>query len=321
MILTNALRTLISKAGAYRAVFAAWNRTNIRSATSVGSGAGSARPPQVTDKNSRPPLQDHGGCPIIQRVHSLASHVKSTFDFHWSLNNDDRLPAAKRQAALRFLAPALKLAETATQVRCLDAGCGDGVHLSVLEAEAGPTTVCTGLDISRAALGKALAVGQGNWRLIQGDVGMLPFADNSFDLTISFGVLAYTGQPWQGLAELCRVTRPGGLVGVWFSPKPSGGTRRVLSVVRTLARVIGPFWRSRLADLIVPFLPILPTVSGISLFNASWRQCREVVLVNIAPPTLMYPTQDEVEVEITRCSVQLEWRDPEMPITIWARKT
>ncbi|MFD2456479.1 class I SAM-dependent methyltransferase [Corynebacterium mendelii] len=50
----------------------------------------------------------------------------------------------------------------------------------------------------------------------------LPFADATFDVSVSSNVVEHTDRPWQMLDEMLRVTRPGGLVvvsyTVWLGP-------------------------------------------------------------------------------------------------------
>jgi len=76
-----------------------------------------------------------------------------------------------------------------------------------------------------------------------------------------------------------------------------------------------------IADCIVPFLGLLPTRSKMSLANASWRQCREVVLVNIAPSQLYFPQEAEIEGWFAKNDVETVWRDDKAPVTLWGKKT
>ncbi len=47
---------------------------------------------------------------------------------------------------------------------------------------------------------------------VQGDMRRLPFADNSFDKTVSVTAIEFLGDARPALDEFFRVTRPGGLV-------------------------------------------------------------------------------------------------------------
>jgi ubiquinone/menaquinone biosynthesis C-methylase UbiE len=60
-------------------------------------------------------------------------------------------------------------------------------------------------------LGRRYATGRyGNVQLVEGDVTHLGFATESFDLVCERAVLHHVGRPELVLAEMARVTRPGG---------------------------------------------------------------------------------------------------------------
>ena len=162
--------------------------------------------------------------------------------------------------------------------------------------------------------------GRRRWTFIQGDVGKLPFKDTQFDVVFSFGVLAYTEYPFLSFTELCRITRPGGYIGIWVYPKIGGLGGVLLAFVRKICHLTGSIGCRLIADVIVPFLGFLPTRSKLSLANASWRQCREVVLVNIALSQLYYPEPSEVEDWFVKNNVKIISRDDTAPITLWGEK-
>jgi len=102
--------------------------------------------------------------------------------------------------------------------RVLDVCCGTG-DLAVACARAGGRV--TGLDFSERMLERARAKsGAVEW--VQGDALALPFEDRSFDAaTVGFGVRNLEGLE-RGLAELRRVLRPGGRLGVLEITRPRG---------------------------------------------------------------------------------------------------
>ena len=102
--------------------------------------------------------------------------------------------------------------------RVLDACCGTG-DLAVACVRAGGRV--TGLDFSERMLERARAKsGAVEW--VQGDALALPFEDGSFDAaTVGFGVRNLEGLE-RGLAELGRVLRPGGRLGVLEITRPRG---------------------------------------------------------------------------------------------------
>lgn len=102
--------------------------------------------------------------------------------------------------------------------RGLDAGCGIGLQALLLAQAAGPNGWVTGLDIAPELLayGKgqvSLAGCSAQIRFCAGDVGKLPFKDDSFDWAWSADCIGYpAGELAPVLAELVRVVRPGGSI-------------------------------------------------------------------------------------------------------------
>ena len=109
----------------------------------------------------------------------------------------------------------------------LEVGCGTGVfsrHVAV----ALPESRVTGIDLDNQRLAYArLHNSEPNLHFELGDLRTLRFADHSFDLVYCRFVLIHLASPDAGLAEMVRITKPGGRVvaydmvhdGVWFSPQ------------------------------------------------------------------------------------------------------
>jgi ubiquinone/menaquinone biosynthesis C-methylase UbiE len=103
--------------------------------------------------------------------------------------------------------------------RVLDVGCGTGVVTRDLARRVGPAGRVVGVDPSRAFLGearrraRAAGVG-GRCRFRHGDGTRLPFPDGSFDATVAVTVLLHVPASDRVLAEMLRVSRPGGRVAV-----------------------------------------------------------------------------------------------------------
>jgi len=99
--------------------------------------------------------------------------------------------------------------------RILDAGCGTGLlTLALLRTIRFPVSI-TALDLSSTSINaarRALYSSRGRIRDVtftQGNVLSLPFADDSLDLVVTSGALEYVPLA-DGLAEIARVTAPGG---------------------------------------------------------------------------------------------------------------
>ncbi|MGE3445944.1 MAG: methyltransferase domain-containing protein [Acidimicrobiia bacterium] len=88
-----------------------------------------------------------------------------------------------------------------------DAGCGTGRFMTRLEA-AGARVVGVDADPVSLAVARTRVVGE----LIEGDVHRLPFDDSCFDATVAVTVCEFAADPAAVIADLVRVTRPGGRV-------------------------------------------------------------------------------------------------------------
>jgi ubiquinone/menaquinone biosynthesis C-methylase UbiE len=161
---------------------------------------------------------------------------------------------------------------------------------------------------------------KGDWLPVHADAQHLPFLDDSFDATISFGVQAYLDDPAQGMSEMVRVTRPGGLIGLWYAPRRSGVSGALFAAARGIVPRLPGWVQRRVADMMVPFLGLMPTASSLSLRTGSWRECREVILVNIAPKHIAFPTAHEIISELTRLGCEMVAKEGAIEGECWARK-
>jgi ubiquinone/menaquinone biosynthesis C-methylase UbiE len=100
----------------------------------------------------------------------------------------------------------------------LEVGCGTGAVLGTLPDE---IPLQYGLDIANSHLSLAMR-NFPDTILIQGDAHTLPYQDNFFDLTFCHFLLLWVADPAAVIAEMCRVTRPGGFVLVLAEPDFGG---------------------------------------------------------------------------------------------------
>jgi demethylmenaquinone methyltransferase/2-methoxy-6-polyprenyl-1,4-benzoquinol methylase len=136
----------------------------------------------------------------------------------------------------------------------LDACCGTG-DLAIAAARRGGRV--TGLDFSEPMLERARRKAPKlNW--VRGDVLAMPFSDGSFDAaTVGFGVRNVEDLP-AALAELRRVLRPGGRLGI-------------LEITRARG-LLAPFYRFWF-DGVVPLLgKVLPGGRAYTYLPASVRR-------------------------------------------------
>jgi arsenite methyltransferase len=98
----------------------------------------------------------------------------------------------------------------------LDVGSGAGTDSLVAAQMVGPEGRVTGVDMTREMLAKARAaavtMGAANVEFLEGEVERLPFADASFNVVISNGVIDLIPDKDAVYSEIHRVLRPGGRV-------------------------------------------------------------------------------------------------------------
>jgi SAM-dependent methyltransferase len=105
-------------------------------------------------------------------------------------------------------------------MRVLDAGCGPGTITRGLARAVMPGGSCIGVDVeaSQIELARAHAdATHGNLTFEAASIYRLPFPGGSFDAVLSHAVFEHLARPQAALAELRRVLRPGGLLGICSS--------------------------------------------------------------------------------------------------------
>jgi ubiquinone/menaquinone biosynthesis C-methylase UbiE len=132
-------------------------------------------------------------------------------------------------------------------MRALDVGCGTGALTRTMARIAAPGRV-VGVDISASRLRLArefAGTDDVKAEFIQGDAHRLPLPSASFDYAWSRYLFEYLSKPARALAELSRVTRPGGTVVVadldgqlgQFYPLEASMQSELLEALRVLGEV------------------------------------------------------------------------------------
>jgi arsenite methyltransferase len=107
-----------------------------------------------------------------------------------------------------------RLGRLAPGERVLDLGSGAGTDSLVAAQMVGPEGQVTGIDMTPEMLAKARAaaaeLGAANVEFVEGEAERLPFADASFDVVVSNGVIDLIPDKDAVFGELFRVLAPGG---------------------------------------------------------------------------------------------------------------
>lgn len=100
--------------------------------------------------------------------------------------------------------------------RVLDLGSGAGTDSLIAAQMVGPNGSVTGIDMTPAMLAKAreaaAEMGVTHAEFVEAEAELLPFADESFDVVISNGVIDLIPDKDAVFAELQRVLTPGGRI-------------------------------------------------------------------------------------------------------------
>ncbi|MFY0514626.1 class I SAM-dependent methyltransferase [Streptomyces anulatus] len=157
--------------------------------------------------------------------------------------------------------------------RVLDVGCGSGT-ISALAAGRGATVHAVDAEPGMVEATRR-AVPEAEARTAR--LPELPYADDTFDAVVGNFVLNHVGRPREALAELRRITRPGGRIAVTVWRAPGAPGQALIGRAVQAAGLTRPDWLPALApEDDFPRTPegLAALLDGAGLLGA---ECSEVV--------------------------------------------
>ena len=138
----------------------------------------------------------------------------STFSFEWTLHQTTQLDSDfSTESEDTFKIKTGFEKEEIKDKLVLDVGCGAGRFMDVIEKWGG---IVIGIDLSFAvdAAFKNLGLRE-NVHILQADLFNLPFAEGTFDIVFSIGVLHHTPNCEDAFYQLPRLLKSGGKIAIW----------------------------------------------------------------------------------------------------------
>lgn len=183
----------------------------------------------------------------------------------------------------------------------LDVACGTGTESLQMARNVEPGGRVVGIDVSEIMLAQARGRIAGSRLPVafrRADVYELPFDDNQFDACRAERLLQHLAEPDRAVAEMLRVTRPGGRVGLLemdlgtvFVDSPDPATTRAVidafgeSMVQPWAgRQLGRLLRGRgLVDVrVTPHAVLTSSAFAVAAFGPQVKRLQEEGLVGEA---------------------------------------
>ena len=174
----------------------------------------------------------------------------------------------------------LDIAGLATGDEVLDVGCGTGIVARAAARRLDGSGSVTGMDINDGMLDVARRAPESvTWR--HGPAEHLPFPDQTFDRVVSQFALMFFADQAAALAEMARVTRPGGTITIatWASIDQTPGYAAMIDLLQrlfghdTAAALQAPFTLGTEDQLTVVLSDVLPDTTitrheGVARFDS-----------------------------------------------------
>ncbi|MDB5201777.1 MAG: methyltransferase protein [Ferruginibacter sp.] len=149
--------------------------------------------------------------------------TKKSFAFEWSFLDDKKQDkiweGSQADLGALFLKETNVSADFFQHKAVLDIGCGHGLMTSAISAFA-PMTI--GIELSLAVEKAYEKNQQANAWFVQADLQFLPFAQRSFDMLYSSGVIHHTNNTELSLSLIDPLLCPGGRICLWlYHPRKS----------------------------------------------------------------------------------------------------
>ena len=167
--------------------------------------------------------------------------------------------------------------------RALDVACGTGAAARVLAGRVGPQGEVVGIDQNPFMLEVARSLGLRNLELRHGDAAALPFEDEEFDLVVCQQGLQFLPEPALAVAEMERVLRPGGRLGLacWNDPADNPAASALLAAAEAVGWTEGATGYARAFSLgDEPKLARLLDAAGLETVSLG-RQERVAVMADV----------------------------------------